>query len=189
MGSLQPSRYTLYYCIFSGHSFPHDVPPPWQAFVPAALLDIESLLLGQGEGNAPAPQGRENRQGGKSPRRGLSSLLFLHLLQVVTLLSQLGNQWSLWFGSSVLSVMELAELVLDFIAITFILAFRWFRSRQKLSPPGPPPNIQDNTAFQDEAPVLSAPHRFTVEAVVTTLPSYNSLEPRGPSRDGEVGHE
>lgn len=85
--------------------------------------------------------------------------------------------------------MELAELILDFIAITFILSFRWFRSRQKLSPPGPALSAQDNAAFQDEAPALSAPHRFTVEAVVTTLPSYNSLEPRGASRDGEVGHE
>uniref|UniRef100_A0A8C3CM21 Epithelial sodium channel subunit alpha n=1 Tax=Cairina moschata TaxID=8855 RepID=A0A8C3CM21_CAIMO len=108
---------------------------------------------------------------------------------VVTLLSQLGNQWSLWFGSSVLSVMELAELILDFIAITFILSFRWFRSRQRHSPPEPPPNSHNNAAFQDEASGLSAPHRFTVEAVVTTLPSYNSLEPHGPSRDGEVGHE
>ena len=130
-----------------------------------------------------------SRQGGKRLKRGLSSLPFLCLLQVVTLLSQLGNQWSLWFGSSVLSVMELAELILDFIAITFILALRWFRSRQQLSPPGPPPVSHDNTAFQDEAPGLGAPHRFTIEAVVTMLPSYNSLEPHGPSRDGEVGHE
>lgn len=79
--------------------------------------------------------------------------------------------------------MELAELILDFIAITFILALRWFHSRQQPSPPGPSPNSHDNTAFQDDAPGLSAPHRFTVEAVVTMLPSYNSLEPR------EVGHE
>lgn len=108
---------------------------------------------------------------------------------VVTLLSQLGNQWSLWFGSSVLSVMELAELILDFTVITFILAFRWFRSKRWHSSPAPPPNSHDNTAFQDEASGLDAPHRFTVEAVVTTLPSYNSLEPCGPSKDGETGLE
>lgn len=130
-----------------------------------------------------------SRPGGKRLEQGLSSWPFLHLLQVVTLLSQLGNQWSLWFGSSVLSVMELAELILDFIAITFILALRWFRSRQQLSPPGPPPNSHDNSAFQDEAPGLSPPHHFTVKAVVTMLPSYNSLEPRGLSRDGDMGHE
>ncbi|XP_042723138.1 amiloride-sensitive sodium channel subunit alpha [Lagopus leucura] len=108
---------------------------------------------------------------------------------VVTLLSQLGNQWSLWFGSSVLSVMELAELILDFIVITFILAFRWFRSKRWHASPAPPPSSHDNTAFQEEASGLGAPHRFTVEAVVTTLPSYNSLESRRPSKDGETGHE
>lgn len=52
MGSLQPSRYTHYYSVFSGHPFPQDVPPLWQGFVPAALLDTESLFLGQGEGNS-----------------------------------------------------------------------------------------------------------------------------------------
>lgn len=85
--------------------------------------------------------------------------------------------------------MELAELILDFIAITFILSLRWFRSQQQLSPPRPPPNGQDNSAFQDEVPGLGASHRFTVEAVVTMLPSYNSLEPREPSRDSEVEHK
>lgn len=85
--------------------------------------------------------------------------------------------------------MELAELILDFTVITFILAFRWFRSKRWHSSPAPPPNSHDNTAFQDEASGLDAPHRFTVEAVVTTLPSYNSLEPCGPSKDGETGLE
>lgn len=162
----------------------------WQAFV-TALLAIESLFLGRVGGSPQLHRallvgaGREE----KGSNEGCPHWPFLRLLQVVTLLSQFGNQWSLWFGSSVLSVMELAELVLDFIAITLILAVRWFRSRQQLSPSEPPPNSHDNAAFQDEAPALSAPHRFTVEAVVTMLPSYNSLEPRGPSRDGEVGHE
>lgn len=188
MGSLQPSRYTLYCHVLSSHPFPADAPLYWLVFIPAALLS--SPVAGWEEpptttGALLVGAGRE----AKRLERGLSSLPSLHRLQVVTLLSQLGNQWSLWFGSSVLSVMELAELILDFTAITFILALRWFRSRQQLSPPAPPPNSHDNTAFQNEAPGLSTPHRFTVDAVVTTLPSYNSLEPRGLSRDGEVGHE
>ncbi|TFK01472.1 claudin-19 [Platysternon megacephalum] len=108
---------------------------------------------------------------------------------VVTLLSQLGNQWSLWFGSSVLSVVELAELILDFIAITFILSFRWLRSRQLPASAVPPPGAHDNTAFQPEPSGHSAPHRFTVEAVVTTLPSYNSLELCGRDRDAKIGLE
>ncbi|XP_039376257.1 amiloride-sensitive sodium channel subunit alpha isoform X1 [Mauremys reevesii] len=108
---------------------------------------------------------------------------------VVTLLSQLGNQWSLWFGSSVLSVVELAELILDFIAITFILSFRWLRSRQLPTSAVPPQGAHDNTAFQSESSGPSAPPRFTVEAVVTTLPSYNSLELCGRDRDAEIGLE
>lgn len=108
---------------------------------------------------------------------------------MVTLLSQLGNQWSLWFGSSVLSVVELAELILDFIAITFILSFQWHHSRQLNAPTVPPPGAHDNTAFQPESSGPGAPHRFTVEAVVTTLPSYNSLELRGQDRDAETGLE
>ncbi|XP_074839697.1 epithelial sodium channel subunit alpha [Carettochelys insculpta] len=110
-------------------------------------------------------------------------------LSVVTLLSQLGNQWSLWFGSSVLSVVELAELILDFVAITFIVAFQQLRSRQLPAPVEAPPGAHDNTAFQPEASSPGAPHRFTVEAVVTTLPSYSSLELCGQDRGVEIGLE
>lgn len=89
-----------------------------------------------------------------------------------------------------LSVMELAELILDVIAITFILGLRWFRSRQQLSALAPAPAAQGNATCHAEAPPLGTPpHRFSVEAVVTTLPSYNSLDPRGPSREGGVAHE
>ncbi|XP_012879047.1 PREDICTED: amiloride-sensitive sodium channel subunit alpha, partial [Dipodomys ordii] len=48
---------------------------------------------------------------------------------MVTLLSNLGSQWSLWFGSSVLSVVEMAELVVDLVAITLLLLLRRLRSR------------------------------------------------------------
>ncbi|EPY87851.1 hypothetical protein CB1_000216016 [Camelus ferus] len=43
---------------------------------------------------------------------------------MVTLLPNLGGQWSLWFGSSVLSVVEMAELVFDLLAITFLMLIR-----------------------------------------------------------------
>ncbi|XP_025067723.1 amiloride-sensitive sodium channel subunit alpha isoform X2 [Alligator sinensis] len=106
---------------------------------------------------------------------------------VVTLLSQLGNQWSLWFGSSVLSVAELAELILDFVVITCILSFRWLRTWHETASTMPPPGGHDNTDFQSEVSGPSTPHRFTVEAVVTTLPSYNSLEQCESNRDAEMG--
>ncbi|XP_012922791.1 amiloride-sensitive sodium channel subunit alpha isoform X2 [Heterocephalus glaber] len=48
---------------------------------------------------------------------------------MVTLLSNLGSQWSLWFGSSVLSVVEMAELIFDLLVITFLLLLRRLRSR------------------------------------------------------------
>ncbi|XP_068962163.1 amiloride-sensitive sodium channel subunit alpha isoform X1 [Petaurus breviceps papuanus] len=50
-------------------------------------------------------------------------------VSMVTLLSDLGSQWSLWFGSSVLSVVEMVELILDFLIITLFLLLRKFRSR------------------------------------------------------------
>uniref|UniRef100_A0ACB8FRF5 Uncharacterized protein n=1 Tax=Sphaerodactylus townsendi TaxID=933632 RepID=A0ACB8FRF5_9SAUR len=42
------------------------------------------------------------------------------------LVSQLGALWGLWFGSSVLSLMEVLELILDGIAVTCIMAFNFF---------------------------------------------------------------
>lgn len=48
---------------------------------------------------------------------------------MVSLLSNLGSQWSLWFGSSVLSVVEMAELIFDLLVITLLMLLRRFRSR------------------------------------------------------------
>lgn len=98
----------------------------------------------------------------------------ISIVQVVTLLSQLGNQWSLWFGSSVLSVIELAELILDFIAITCLLAFQrlYLHKSSDL-----PVSGQDNSVFCSEVPALRTPQNISADAEVATLPSYNSLEP------------
>ncbi|XP_078064658.1 LOW QUALITY PROTEIN: epithelial sodium channel subunit alpha-like, partial [Mustelus asterias] len=43
-------------------------------------------------------------------------------LPMVVMLSNLGSQWSLWFGSSVLSVVEILELLLDLGALCVVLA-------------------------------------------------------------------
>ncbi|OBS65075.1 hypothetical protein A6R68_06394 [Neotoma lepida] len=48
---------------------------------------------------------------------------------MVSLLSNLGSQWSLWFGSSVLSVVEMAELIFDLLVITVLMLLHRFRSR------------------------------------------------------------
>ncbi|KAM6174158.1 epithelial sodium channel subunit delta [Erethizon dorsatum] len=54
---------------------------------------------------------------------------------VPQLLSAMGSLWSLWFGSSVLSVVELLELLLDATALTLLLGFRWL-CRVQVSQPG-----------------------------------------------------
>ncbi|KAF3820439.1 hypothetical protein GH733_015948 [Mirounga leonina] len=54
---------------------------------------------------------------------------------VPQLLSATGSLWSLWFGSSVLSVLELLELLLDAIALMLLRGCRWLR-RARGSQPG-----------------------------------------------------
>ncbi|XP_004639733.1 amiloride-sensitive sodium channel subunit delta [Octodon degus] len=49
---------------------------------------------------------------------------------VPQLLSATGSLWSLWFGSSVLSVLELLELLLDATALALLLGFRWLCGAQ-----------------------------------------------------------
>ncbi|XP_069804370.1 amiloride-sensitive sodium channel subunit delta [Dendropsophus ebraccatus] len=45
-------------------------------------------------------------------------------INIFNLLSTMGSQWSFWFGSSVLSVVELAELVLDVAAMLIIIGYK-----------------------------------------------------------------
>ncbi|XP_052510045.1 amiloride-sensitive sodium channel subunit delta [Budorcas taxicolor] len=49
---------------------------------------------------------------------------------VPQLLSAMGSLWSLWFGSSVLSVVEVLELLLDAMALALLLCCRWLRGSQ-----------------------------------------------------------
>ena len=66
--------------------------------------------------------------------------------QVPQLLSAMGSLWSLWFGSSVLSVVEVLELLLDAIALTLLLCCRWLcgsrgqpRAATRVHPPSQRP--------------------------------------------------
>ncbi|ETE61106.1 Amiloride-sensitive sodium channel subunit alpha [Ophiophagus hannah] len=93
---------------------------------------------------------------------------------VVTLLSQLGNQWSLWFGSSVLSVVELAELILDFLIVTCILVFRRLYSYQ--SSDLYTPSNSNNSVFHNVISAHKTPQEIPAETGIAALPSYNTLE-------------
>uniref|UniRef100_A0A8C8SNL9 Sodium channel epithelial 1 subunit delta n=1 Tax=Pelusios castaneus TaxID=367368 RepID=A0A8C8SNL9_9SAUR len=48
------------------------------------------------------------------------------------LLSNMGSQWSLWFGSSVLSVVEMFELLFDITVLSLILCYRRFKAKKTL---------------------------------------------------------
>ncbi|XP_068935662.1 amiloride-sensitive sodium channel subunit delta [Petaurus breviceps papuanus] len=52
---------------------------------------------------------------------------------VTQLLSSMGSLWSLWFGSSVLSVVELLELLLDAVALALVLGYRHFLGARTMS--------------------------------------------------------
>ncbi|XP_042739360.1 amiloride-sensitive sodium channel subunit delta [Lagopus leucura] len=51
------------------------------------------------------------------------------LLSDNLLLSSMGSQWSLWFGSSVLSVVEMLELLIDTLVLSLLFCYQRFRSK------------------------------------------------------------
>ncbi|EPY87978.1 Amiloride-sensitive sodium channel delta-subunit-like protein [Camelus ferus] len=78
-----------------------------------------------------------------SPRSNLAKVNILYqelnyrtvdetpIYSVPRLLSAMGSLWSLWFGSSVLSVLEVLELLLDAAALTFLLCCRRLHAAQR----------------------------------------------------------
>ncbi|XP_009868858.1 PREDICTED: amiloride-sensitive sodium channel subunit delta [Apaloderma vittatum] len=51
------------------------------------------------------------------------------LLSENLLLSSMGSQWSLWFGSSVLSVVEMFELLIDTLVLSLLFCYQRLRSK------------------------------------------------------------
>lgn len=119
-------------------------------------------------------------------RDGAPWSLRLSPLQMVTLLSNLGSQWSLWFGSSVLSVVEMAELLCDLLVITFLMLLRRFRSRYWSPGRGaraarevactPPSSLPSHFCPHPASPALTAPP-----------PAYATLSGACPPALGSVG--
>uniref|UniRef100_UPI00398EAFCD amiloride-sensitive sodium channel subunit alpha-like n=1 Tax=Pristiophorus japonicus TaxID=55135 RepID=UPI00398EAFCD len=111
---------------------------------------------------------------------------------MVMVLSNLGSQWSLWFGSSVLSVAEIFELLLDFLAMTAILGLGLVRSRLLGPSPLPGPGSRDSPTSPYPAPAPHHPHQdpsahlgfFDALADVFPPPAYESLEGAGPQAAG-----
>ncbi|XP_028666006.2 amiloride-sensitive sodium channel subunit alpha-like isoform X1 [Erpetoichthys calabaricus] len=87
----------------------------------------------------------------------------------VMLLSNLGSQWSLWFGSSVMSVVELAELVFDLVAITLIFSaqkyFQWKNTESKVNTDGhQEPNAHNAVSNENHQEFDSLGVNFAFEA-------------------------
>ncbi|KAG9471089.1 amiloride-sensitive sodium channel subunit alpha [Eleutherodactylus coqui] len=113
------------------------------------------------------------------------------------LLSLMGSQWSLWFGSSVLSVIELLELIFDIVAIgAIILAHRYLTKNNKsVEEAGRAPRT-DAYYGQTEQQNTQTPHnapshgQMRVVADITPPPAYESLDLRsiggGSSRNSSL---
>ncbi|VTJ78034.1 Hypothetical predicted protein, partial [Marmota monax] len=106
---------------------------------------------------------------------------------MVTLLSNLGSQWSLWFGSSVLSVVEMAELIFDLLVITFLMLLRRFRSRYWSPGRGarsarevastPPSSLPSRFYPHPTSPSLPQPGPTPSSALTAPPPAYATLGP------------
>ncbi|XP_046511591.1 amiloride-sensitive sodium channel subunit alpha isoform X1 [Equus quagga] len=106
---------------------------------------------------------------------------------MVTLLSNLGSQWSLWFGSSVLSVVEMAELIFDLLVITFLMLLRRIRSRYWSPGRGrrgarevastPASSLPAHFCPNPASPSSSPPGPATSPALTAPPPAYATLGP------------
>ncbi|KAM8924728.1 epithelial sodium channel subunit alpha [Pelodytes ibericus] len=104
-------------------------------------------------------------------------------INMVMLLSLMGSQWSLWFGSSVLSVVEMGELVFDVLAIGIVFLLHRYRSRQAQEleeacrVPIPAPSYEEaeevSAPLPNNGPLQS---QMRVVADITPPPAYETLD-------------
>ncbi|XP_055962840.1 amiloride-sensitive sodium channel subunit alpha [Sorex fumeus] len=108
---------------------------------------------------------------------------------MVTLLSNLGSQWSLWFGSSVLSVVEMAELIFDLLVITALMLLRRFRSRYWSPGRGGRGGAREVASTPASTPGSTLPPGLSASTPATLAappPAYSSLGP-SPTAPGALG--
>lgn len=117
---------------------------------------------------------------------------------MVSLLSNLGSQWSLWFGSSVLSVVEMAELIFDLLVITLIMLLHRFRSRYWSPGRGargarevastPASSFPSRFCPHPTSPPPSLPQQGTTPPLALTAPppAYATLGPSASPLDSAV---
>ncbi|XP_053549055.1 amiloride-sensitive sodium channel subunit alpha-like [Bombina bombina] len=102
--------------------------------------------------------------------------------QMVMLLSLLGSQWSLWFGSSVLSVVEMGELVIDVVVIGIIILLQRHRRSQSQEleetcrVPTPESSFGEEDISQMQIAHNLTDRQLRVVADITPPPAYESLD-------------
>ncbi|XP_044524565.1 amiloride-sensitive sodium channel subunit delta [Gracilinanus agilis] len=99
---------------------------------------------------------------------------------VTQLLSSMGSLWSLWFGSSVLSVMEMLELLLDAAALTFVLGYRRFLEPRQRS-------VEAPERAEDGARALSVQQDLSRLPWKMEAAAGSYLSGRGPQQAPPVG--
>ncbi|XP_053549054.1 amiloride-sensitive sodium channel subunit alpha [Bombina bombina] len=103
-------------------------------------------------------------------------------INMVMLLSLLGSQWSLWFGSSVLSVVEMGELVIDVVVIGIIILLQRHRRSQSQEleetcrVPTPESSFGEEDISQMQIAHNLTDRQLRVVADITPPPAYESLD-------------
>lgn len=68
----------------------------------------------------------------------------------VWLLSNLGGQFSLWMGGSILCLIEFGEIIIDFLWITILRLITWFKRPRQKQPQNPRPDTLPTVTQQVE---------------------------------------
>uniref|UniRef100_A0A8B9SRF1 Sodium channel epithelial 1 subunit delta n=1 Tax=Anas platyrhynchos TaxID=8839 RepID=A0A8B9SRF1_ANAPL len=113
------------------------------------------------------------------------------LLSDNLLLSSMGSQWSLWFGSSVLSVVEMLELLIDTLVLSLLFCYQKVWSRKTLEVAHTPsvPNMSltlENYRVVQEAGKRADPAHTHPSGVTIAMDSNSDLHLHPPSSKVEM---
>lgn len=103
----------------------------------------------------------------------------------------MGSQWSLWFGSSVLSVVEMLELLIDTLVLSLLFCYQKVWSRKTLEVAHTPsvPNMSltlENYRVVQEAGKRADPAHTHPSGVTIAMDSNSDLHLHPPSSKVEM---
>lgn len=98
------------------------------------------------------------------------------------LLSSMGSQWSLWFGSSVLSVVEMFELLIDTLVLSLLFCYQRLRAKtlKVAHAPSPIPTVslalENYRAVEEEGGKGESPAHTHPPGVTIAVDSSSELQ-------------